>query len=1033
MFTRFSLNNVSAVIILIVMLALGGSYMATQLQVESVPNIDFPAVTVRTAYPAPPEDVMKYVTEPIEEEIQGLDGLKNLSSVSDDNISLIVVQLEDGVDTDKAKKDIESLINRVELPQAAKRPVVSVDSPVTQPVYYLGLSSADGVSRSELSRLLNDRFLPGLRSIRGIERIETVGDDEDVLYIRLDPNALQQFGLTPTQVAGWVRGSLADAAAGTVNIGGNDQMLRVKGKFAAIYDLHNMQLVSSRGDVVLLGQLAAIRTEHKASFVSRLNGEPNIAIHLYKNEDANIIELIGKANELLDRWKRDYPSIKFDIVIDGSAEIKKSISGMLREGGFGAALASLMILLFLRNARMTLIALVSIPVSIFATLIFMKLIGLTINIFSLGGMVIAIGRIVDDSIVVIENIYSQLQKAQQRNDSVLLLATGQVSKAITSSTVTTVGVFAPLGLVSGPPGQLFSEFALTISCALLASLLVALTVIPVLCKLLVLRGDGPVKHEEHKETGYMRMYRRLLIVALNRRAVTLLVAFVLLLASVGGTAPFLKKEFLPSGDTEKTMRFDLKLPRETSLDTMDAKLKTLEDMMREGKDEKGAPLFKTVEGLAGYNWNKQEYPYRASILAEVYPETDAKPVLKAYVDKIKYELPQGSEAFGTIVKFGPPTTNKFEYMLKSDNQDDLKAAAALVKEELKKVPEMSNVKDSFGDLKREVQVLVDPAKARQYGLTTASVLESVNSWIAEVRLGDITFEGVEYSTRVRVDEAHLGSIGHISALQLKTPAGRAISLRDIAEVREVGAPSSIERDQQRRYVSITADVEGNDVGGVSSRAAERLAALPFPDGVERELKGAQIDIEEAFSDMIAAIVSAVFIVYLVMVLTFGNASSPFAILFSLPLAAIGGFLGVVIAREAISVTSLIGFLMLIGIVVTNAIVLVDRVEQLRHEGMSVREALVEAGVTRLRPIIMTAGATIIALIPLVLGESGGAIISKGLAVVVMGGLTTSTLLTLVVVPAIYELIASALERMRSRGRRSKSKPLASESSAVPGP
>ncbi|CAG7630346.1 Swarming motility protein SwrC [Paenibacillus allorhizosphaerae] len=343
---------------------------------------------------------------------------------------------------------------------------------------------------------------------------------------------------------------------------------------------------------------------------------------------------------------------------------------------------------------------------------------------------------------------------------------------------------------------------------------------------------------------------------------------------------------------------------------------------------------------------------------------------------------------------------------------------------------MGNIKDSFGDLKREVQVLVDPAKARLYGLTTAFVLETVNSWITEVKLGDITFEGVEYSMRVKVDASHLGSIGRISALQLKTPTGRTISLRDIAEVREINAPSSIERDQQRRYVSITADVDGNDVGGVSSRAAEQLRALPLPDGVERELKGAQIDIEEAFSDMIAAIVSAVFIVYLVMVLTFGNASSPFAILFSLPFAAIGGFLGMVIAREAISVTSLIGFLMLIGIVVTNAIVLVDRVEQLRHDGMTVREALVEAGVTRLRPIIMTAGATIIALIPLVLGESGGAIISKGLAVVVMGGLTTSTLLTLVVVPAIYEWIANALEKMQGRKRLSKLQRLAAESNAT---
>jgi multidrug efflux pump subunit AcrB len=1031
--TQFSMKNIAAVFIIMVLLVVGGTFSATNLKVESMPDISFPVVFVTAQYTAPPKDVLEQVTKPIEKAVSGLDGLKNLTSVSQDNFAQIILELEQNKKPEDVKKDVESLIANVKMPQGADRPKVLTAGFANQPVYYMAVYGEDGMNQTELDKVYKDTILPGFESIKGIDHVDSVGNQEGILNIKLDAGAINNYGLTPAQVSGLIQASLISSPAGVVDFTGNTQMVRVKGQLDSIYNLDNLKISTPRGDTLLLKQISKIEAISESNFLARLDNKPAIGVLLYKTKAANAVEFANTADKKMAEWEKTIPGVSFHIVLNGATSIKESVNGMVQEGGLGAVLASLMILLFLRNLRMTFIVLVSIPLSIVITLLFMGPLGISLNIMTLGGLAIAIGRVVDDSIVVIENIYSQLQKAHERNESVIKLATQQVSSAITSSTITTVGVFAPIALVSGVLGEVFRPFALTLVCALLSSLIVALTVIPMLAKIMVMRSSKIPHHDENKVNWMTTRYKRALLWALNNRIKTLMMAALIFVLSFVLIVPHLAMAFMPESQSDKQMLYQIKMPRETSLETMNAKSKEIEGMLREAKDTEGKPLFKYNEALIGYDFGKDRVAYKTTMFTEVSAVTDAKKAVKQYEAEILKLLPKGSEVTGQLISFGPEGSGgvDFSYALKADDQLYLKQAAATIKEKMKEFPELSDVKDSLSESKTEVEITIDENKARIYNLTIAGVLDNVHSWIKEEKMGDFKFNNVTYSTKVMLDPKFKNSMEQMGNLLIKTQSGQTVHLNEIAKIRQIDAPIAISRESQSQVLKVTAKIDSKDKGGVSTKVSAELAKVELPAGVSREVKGVSDDINSSFMQMFMAMAASIFIVYLVMVLAFGNASAPFAILFSLPLAAIGGLLGLLITGESVNITSLIGFLMLIGIVVTNAIVLVDRVQQLREQGQTVREALIEAGLTRLRPIIMTAGATIIALMPLAIGLSKGTIISKGLAVVVIGGLTTSTLLTLVIVPIVYELIYGIKGRISRMFSKKAGKSSKAEAIAIP--
>ncbi len=403
----------------------------------------------------------------------------------------------------------------VKLPQSAEKPKVSTLGFASQPVYYLSIYGQNGMNQTELDKIYNDVILPGFNSLNGVDHVESVGNQEAVLNMKLDAGAINNYGMTPGQVSQLIRANLMSSPAGSVDFNGNTEMVRVKGEFNTIYSLDNMKINTPKGDMVLLSQIAKVEAISESKFIARLDGKPAIGVHLYKTKDANAVEFADAADAMIKKWEKTEPNIKFYSIFNGAVSIKESIRGMVQEGSMGAVLASLMILLFLRNIRMTLIVLVSIPLSIVITLLCMAPLGISLNIMTLGGMAIAIGRVVDDSIVVIENIYSQLVKTHERNESVIKLATKQVSGAITSSTLTTVGVFGPIGLVSGVVGEVFRPFAITLACALLSSLLVALTVIPMLAKVMVLRSKKIPHHDETRVSRVGGLYKKRLCCGLS--------------------------------------------------------------------------------------------------------------------------------------------------------------------------------------------------------------------------------------------------------------------------------------------------------------------------------------------------------------------------------------------------------------------------------------------------------------------------------------------------------------------------------------
>lgn len=1030
--SSFSMKNVAAVIIICAMLFVGGGFAATTINQETMPDISLPMVFVSTTYVAPPRDVMEDVTKPLEKAIVGLEGLKKITSTSADNFSTIQVELENGRDPDEAKRDIEGLLTNVHLPQGASEPKVAKFGFSSIPVYFLAMSGQNGVNQSDLDRIFKDIIDPTLSTLDGIDRLDAVGNQEATLNMKLNMNALINYGLTPAQVSQSIRAALTTSPAGSVDINGNTQMVRVRSDLNSIYTLENMKINTTGGNTVLLKDIANVEAISESTFLSRLNGEPSIGLTLYKAKDANTVEFVSKVEGLVATWEKEFPNVKFTPIMNQAKEVKKSINGMLEKGILGALFASIMILLFLRNIRMTIIVLVSIPLSILITLLIMVPLDITLNIMTLGGLTIAIGRVVDDSIVVIENIYSELVKTQERNESVIKLATSQVSSAITSSTLATAGVFVPVAFVGGIVGEVFRPFAITIAAALLSSLVVALTVIPMLAKLLVL-NHKKLKHQEDPSNGrFMMRYKKVLAWTLDNPKKTILASILLFVLTIGGTVPFLGYEFMPESKTAREVQFSMKMPRETSFETMDLKAKEVETMLLASKDPKNDPAFTYVNTMVGFDYGEERIAYKTSIMAAVSEATDTKQLIEEMKVKISELMPAGSEVTGNLSESGgaPGAGADFIYMLKGDDLDQLMIGAGLIKEKMKEFPELTDIKDSLSEQKTELEVRIDQNKARLYDLSSGQILDNIRSWLSKDSIGDLRFDNTVFNTKIMLDDDFKDSVDKIAQFQMKTPKGSTIYLSEVAQVRQIDSPANITRDNQEQYVRITAAIDSKDKGGVSNKVGAALQSIELPNGVRTEVQGVSNDIQNTIRDMVVAMAAAIGIVYLIMVIAFGNASAPFVILFSLPLAAIGGFVGLLVTGETINITSLIGFLMLIGVVVTNAIVLVDRVQQNVEAGHSIRDSLIEGGISRFRPIIMTAGATITAMLPMAFGAAEGGLISKGLSVVVIGGLTTSTILTLVVVPVMYELVEGAKQRVSRLFKRKKEKAAAVKAEPV---
>ncbi|GAA3408455.1 efflux RND transporter permease subunit [Paenibacillus hodogayensis] len=758
---------------------------------------------------------------------------------------------------------------------------------------------------------------------------------------------------------------------------------------------------------VKLSEIADIRLVGKAESISRTNGSESIGINVTKTSDANTVDVVEAVKAKARQFESDYPGMHALIMLDQGEPIEESVSTMLNKALFGAIFAVVVILLFLRNLRTTLISVVSIPLSLLIALLVLKQTGVTLNVMTLGAMTVAIGRVVDDSIVVIENNYRRMGLGGEKlsGKALVLDATKEMFIPILSSTLVTIAVFVPLGTVSGPVGQLFMPFALTMVYALLASLLVAVSVVPALTHLMFRNGTGRKSGHEDKPGAIARFYRRVLNGALNHKALTSLGAVFLLAASLALTG-VVGVSFLPEEEQKYAMITYTPGPGKRIAD-VEASALAAEKLVL------GRPGVANLQYSVGGQNPMGRGSGKSALFYVQYDKNtaDFKQVKEALIGDLQNLDKDGK--WSELDFGGGFGGNKLSLTVYGDSLEQIKPAIERIRQELAQEGSFEKVESSLSQTYEQYAIVADQPKLAKLGLTAAQLAMRLSPMRERPALAEVQIDGKPYPLYEKSDAQPFSSLGDIENAKLSSPLGIQVPIKNVATVRQGTSPNTITHKDGRLYVEVTANITAKDVGQASSTAQSRIKDLGLGDGIRVDFGGVTEQINETFTQLGMAMAAAVAIVYLLLVITFGGALTPFAILFSLPFTIIGGLVGLYLAKETISASAMMGALMLIGIVVTNAIVLLDRVLHKEREGLSPREALLEAGSTRLRPILMTALATVGALLPLALGfeSTSGSLISKGLGVTVIGGLISSTVLTLVIVPIVYEFLAKFRRKM----------------------
>lgn len=1017
--TRLAAARPSVTILIALLIALAGIYATSQTRTELTPDIELPVVTVITVYPGSgPEDVVERVTRPIEQVVAGVAGLDQQQSVSAAGISVVVAQFEYGLDFAEVTRSIDDGIRQTSLPDGAQAPRVAAVDVTSLPVVQLSLGGG-GLDQGELTALARDRIVPELTKLEGVYTVELFGAADPEVVVEIDPSQAALKGIAVNQLVGAIQANEFSLPAGTAETDGQAIPVRVVHRFGATSAIEDLIVgvaaappagpgaspgaspVPGAGQPVpvRLGEIADVSVGvSEAGGVSRTDGEPSIGIAIAKTEQAATVEVAHGVQDRLDELLDDLPAgLQVVPILDQSTFIDKSIEGLVREGLLGALFAVLVIFLFLTHVPTTLVAALSIPLSLLIALGALKVGDLTLNIITLGALVVAVGRVVDDSIVVLENIYRHVRIGGEPPAQAVVTATREVASAITSSTVTTVAVFVPLGLVGGITGQLFLPFAITVSVALLASLVVAVTITPVLARYLV----GRAAPGEHREGRLQRVYDRTLRWSLGHRPAVLALALGSFVAAVA-LVPSIPTAFLPA-QADKFVLVNVAPDPGLSRDRLLEATERIEDGL--AADSEVTHYQTTLGSGGGLQTLRAAIGGRGQGAVTVYVRLVDDADLTAASSRLGAAL--GDVAPDVSVTVENPQaslTNRVQLTVSADDPATAREGAALVLDALRGIDGLFNLTSDAAVDAPEITVEVDPERAALRGLSTVQVATAVRTLMSGQEVGQIRIEDDSaMSLVVRGDPSATATVASLRELPLAVgPA--PVRLGDIATIEEAPAPTQLSRVDGRPAVSISADVTEQDVGAVTGRVDEIVDGLRLPAGVEVGSGGVTAQMQEAFGSLGIALIAAIILVYLVMTIAFGSLLDPFIILFSIPLAAVGALIALFVTGRPLGLSALIGVLMLVGIVVTNAIVLLDFVEQARARGASVREALLEAGRIRVRPILMTALATILALIPLSIGLNEGAIIAAELGTVVIGGLISSTFLTLVVIPVIYSYL-----------------------------
>ncbi|MDQ0230336.1 efflux RND transporter permease subunit [Metabacillus malikii] len=1018
---NFVLKNKLAVWLLTIIITVSGIYSGTQMKTETIPDISIPYLMVMGVYPgATPEKVMDEVSMPIEKAVEGLEDVKAVYSNSSSNVSSIQVEYEYGVDMDEKKRQLESALGNVTLPEDVDEPTITSISMNMMPVVALSVSSTKE-DIVELTSTVNDILLPKIEKIDGVASATITGQHINEVELTYNKEKMAELGLTEDTVKQMVQASDMAVSLGLYEFEEGEQAVAIDGKFMTADELKEMLIPVTPSEAnptpfVKLSDIATVETVGKVQSVSRTNGKDAIAVQIIKGQQDNTVDVVNKVKDLIEEETDKIDGLVIDVSLDQGEPIEKSVHTMIEKALFGGLIAVLIILLFLRDFKSTIISIISIPVSIFMALLLLKWMDITLNIMTLGAVTVAIGRVIDDSIVVVENIYRRLHLKEEKLTGRALVreATIEMFKPILSSTLVTVAVFAPLIFVGGMVGELFMPFALTMTFALGASLIVAITIVPALSHFLFKKKLYAEKTESsHKEHGKLsNFYKRILEWTLNHKIITSVVSIILLVGSLMLT-PLIGFSFMGS-EEEKVMYLTYTPAAGELMDDTLENIAKVEDELLKRKDIDIVQL--SVNDEADTMSAMMGGGSGGALMYLIFdPEMEDFPEVREEIEEYVFNIGQSGEWKSQNFSSMSMSTNELSYTFYSEDLDKLNESVKKVEDVMKKNKKLEDVSSSAEDAYVEYVFNVEQDELLQYGLTTGQIVMMLNPDNSKDVLTTVEKDGETLDVIIQqAQEETPKSIEEMLDKSVQTELGTSMKLKDIVEVEKGTTLNTLSRSGGEYYASVSGTITEDDISKVTADVEKELEEIELPKGVTMDVAGVTADMNETFTQLGLAMLAAIAIVYFILVVTFGEGVAPFSILFSLPFAVIGSFVGLLIAGETISVSVMMGLLMLIGIVVTNAIVLVDRIIHMERDGLSMRDAILEAGATRLRPILMTAIATIGALIPLAIGSGGGGgLISKGLGITVIGGLTSSTLLTLIIVPIVYEILSKMFKKKRN--------------------
>jgi len=1045
--TKMSLRNRSIVGLLVVAVVVFGVISVSSLKQELIPDLTFPYLTIFTVDPGTsPSDVERNVTTPLEQSIKTTSGVKEYDSFSNEGMSIITVQYEFGTDMNVKEAEVQQAVSGAQLPPTALPPEVAVLNFNSMPVVQLAVTSS--LPPQELATQLGTQVVPELQGIPGVQAVTLSGVEQMQLQIQLKPAEIARLGVDPTQIATTVQQANITTGAGTVTSGSLVYPITVTARAQTVAAIKRLVIApagtsalsvaaagasggasatgastsgastasgtpsTAAAQPVTLGQIADVRiAPAPLTAITRTNGKSSIGISISKASTGNTVDIANAVADELPAITRELRGkTKITTVIDQSIYVKESITSLWREGLLGAVFAVLIIWVFLRSWRSTLIASLSIPLSVTGALIILYSRGESLNMLTLGGLTIAIGRVIDDSIVVIENTYRHLQEGDDVRTAAYT-GTREVAGAITASTLTTVAVFLPLGFVHGMASEFFRPFALTVTFALLASLLVALVVVPVASTWVLSKRQ--VGHRDPDQvTRLQRAYLPALKLALGHKVITLVLAVAIFVGTMALT-PLLKTNLFDSA-AQNTMTVTQQLPPGTSLDATMVSAAKVEAILAATK---GVDIYQVTAGSTGSLFGAGGGTSASSSQAVFTVTTDPDMDKLAIVDEVRAEVAKLQNA-GTVTVTGEDASNSMgggstmEVRVSANDPVVLKEANDIVLERVKTVEGLADVKSNLSEGRPATTVAIDQAKAAAAGVSPSTLSLYTTLVLNGYPIGVVPTADGLLPAQVMVQDIKLPPIpGAVSAMLMRLPVPGVkgmVPLGQIATIAEVKAPVQVTHVDGERTASITAAAVGNNIGAASSAVTKAMESVQMPAGATWSLAGATEATNDVFRTLGIAMLIAILLVYLIMVATFRSLLNPLILLVSIPFAAVGAVIALVVTGTALGMPSLVGLLMLIGIVVTNAIVLLDLVEQFHRRGMDARSAVIEGGRRRLRPILMTAVATILALTPMALGMGKGGFLSTPLAIVVIGGLFTSTVLTLVLVPVLY----LAFDRLR---------------------